>query len=303
MRTAFSLPARKAAPLFALAVFLCVLAFDAAAARLGVMTVRSAQGQPFDAEIALADWDETSERPRVVPVEPLRIRLAGREELVWPTAWLDTSRVGNTVVRIRTEFEIPEPAFELTLRIESDRGQMVITYPITLRPAGQSLTGGAERIRGVVALDDVPGKAVTVRPTPPVAAPQRAVREDPIADLLQGQQRIGAGAGGPLRIDPTDGPAVRFQSRHDPLKLRQHVAIHRELAPQARAPADTQASRRLGGQIARIKDDRHPRRIARIEGDELAVDGDAIGGRTRQHANDRHAEVGLGKAPGMRHQP
>ena len=189
MRTAFSLPARKAAPLFALAVFLCVLAFDAAAARLGVMTVRSAQGQPFDAEIALADWDETSERPRVVPVEPLRIRLAGREELVWPTAWLDTSRVGNTVVRIRTEFEIPEPAFELTLRIESDRGQMVITYPITLRPAGQSLTGGAERIRGVVALDDVPGKAVTVRPTPPVAAPQRAVREDPIADLLQGQQR------------------------------------------------------------------------------------------------------------------
>ncbi|MEY4213359.1 MAG: hypothetical protein RL458_1585, partial [Pseudomonadota bacterium] len=168
MRIALSSPARKVALLLALAGFLCVLAFDAAAARLGVMTVRSAQGQPFDAEIALADWDETSERPRVVPVEPLRIRLAGREELVWPTAWLDTSRVGNTVVRIRTEFEIPEPVFELTLRIESDRGQMVVTYPITLQPPGQSLTGGAARIRGVVALDDVPGKTVTVRPAPPV---------------------------------------------------------------------------------------------------------------------------------------
>ncbi|NBS65478.1 MAG: hypothetical protein EBT33_14220, partial [Betaproteobacteria bacterium] len=189
MRIALSSPARKVALLIALAGFLCVLAFDAAAARLGVMTVRSAQGQPFDAEIALADWDETSERPRVVPVEPLRIRLAGREELVWPTAWLDTSRVGNTVVRVRTEFEIPEPVFELTLRIESDRGQMVVTYPITLQPPGQSMTGGATRIRGVVALDDVPGKTVTVRPTPPATAPQRVAREDPIADLLQSQQR------------------------------------------------------------------------------------------------------------------
>ncbi|MBM3407478.1 MAG: hypothetical protein FJY25_09110, partial [Betaproteobacteria bacterium] len=135
-----------------IAIVLAIVGSDVWAARLGVLTVRSAQGQPFDAEIALTDWDETSERPRVALVEPLRVRLAGRDELLWPTAWLDTSRFGNTVVRVRTEFEISEPAFELTLRIESDRGRMVITYPISLRLPSLNLTGPGERVRGVVAL-------------------------------------------------------------------------------------------------------------------------------------------------------
>ncbi|MFM8556721.1 MAG: FimV family protein, partial [Betaproteobacteria bacterium] len=205
MRTAFSLPARIAAPLLALTCSFFLSAFDAAAARLGLMTVRSAQGQPFDAEVALADWDETSERPRVVPVEPLRIRLAGRDELVWPTAWLDTSRVGNTVVRVRTEFDIPDPVFELTLRIESDRGQMVVTYPITLSPAGQNAGVASNRVRGVVALDDVPGRAVTVRPSVPAVSAQRSTREDPIADLLQNQQKGQSQAAVPARSAGVSG--------------------------------------------------------------------------------------------------
>jgi len=145
------------ATLVALLLFGLTLAEVCLAARLGVMTVRSAQGQPFDAEVALLDWDETSERPRVAPVEPLRVRLAGRDEVLWPTAWLDTARIGNTVVRVRTEFEISEPAFELTLRIDSHRGRMVVTYPISLRPPSLNLTGPGERVRGVVALDDVAG--------------------------------------------------------------------------------------------------------------------------------------------------
>ncbi len=169
MRTVFNLPIRTVAPWLAV-VLLGASGLEAFAARLGVMTVRSAQGQPFDAEIALTDWDETSERPRVIPVESLRVKLAGGEERVWPTAWLDTSRVGNTVVRVRTEFEMSEPVFELTLRIESDRGRMVVTYPVSLRPQSTGMTGVADRVRGVVALDDVGGATAPAVRTPGAAA-------------------------------------------------------------------------------------------------------------------------------------
>jgi FimV-like protein len=175
-----------------LMVLAAVLLVPAAsyAAGLGTITVRSALGQPLDAEIEVVSAQ---------PGEDIQVRLASRE--AYQNAGIDLSpalqgarfaverRDGKTVIRVRTSQPVNDPFFSVLVELQSPTGRLSRQYTVLVdpaeyrvasapaaqqaaAPAGVSPSPATPPARAQAAAPKVTtGKAPTAAPSPIATAP------------------------------------------------------------------------------------------------------------------------------------
>ena len=150
-----------------LLVLATVLAVPAAsyAAGLGTIKVRSALGQPLDAEIEVVS---------VQPGEDFQVRLASRE--AYAAAGIEVSpalqgarftierRDGKTLIRVRTTQPVNDPFFTVLVELQSPSGRLAREYTVLVDPA---------EYKTATASAPAPQAAITA-PAPAVVAPAAA---------------------------------------------------------------------------------------------------------------------------------
>ena len=163
-----------------LMVLAAVLLVPAAsyAAGLGTITVRSALGQPLDAEIEVV---------ALRPGEDIQVRLASRE--AYQNAGIDLSpalqgarfaverRDGRTVIRVRTSQPVNDPFFSVLVELQTPAGRLSRQYTVLVDPAEYRVASAPSPQQSAAA---PPPAAASPAPA---AAPARAQAQPPkVAD-------------------------------------------------------------------------------------------------------------------------
>jgi len=165
-----------------LLVLATVLVVPAAsyAAGLGTITVRSALGQPLDAEIEVVS---------VQPGEDFQVRLATRE--AYADAGVDLSpalqgarfaierRDGKTLIRVRTTQPVNEPFFTVLVELQWPAGRLARQYTVLVDPAEYKTATAAAPAPAPQAALTAPAPAVVAPPAAP--SPSRALAPTPKA--------------------------------------------------------------------------------------------------------------------------
>ena len=145
------------------------------AAGLGTITVRSALGQPLDAEIEVV---------AVQPGEDFQVRLASRE--AYSAAGVDLSPVlqgarftieqrdGKTLIRVRTSQPVNDPFFSVLVELQSRTGKLARQYTVLVDPAEYKTASTPAPQQAAAAPAPVASPA-------PAAAPSRAQSQSPKA--------------------------------------------------------------------------------------------------------------------------
>ena len=144
------------------------------AAGLGTITVRSALGQPLDAEIEVV---------ALQPGEDIQVRLATRE--AYQNAGIDLSpmlqgarfaverRDGRTIVRVRTSQPVNDPFFSVLVELQTPTGRLSRQYTVLVDPAEYKIASTPAPPQAAAA-----ASPATVAPAP-AAAPPRAQAQPP----------------------------------------------------------------------------------------------------------------------------
>ena len=144
--------------------------FASYAAGLGTFTVRSALGQPLDAEIEVV---------ALRPGEELQVRLASRD--AYGAAGVDFSPVlqgarfaverrdGRTVIRVRTTEPVNDPFLSVLVEVQLPSGRLARQYTVLVDPAEFRRAAAPTPAAPPVAAAPAPAVA------PPTAAPAPAV--------------------------------------------------------------------------------------------------------------------------------
>src|SRR5262245_5349879 len=152
-----------------LLVLATVLAVPAAsyAAGLGTITVRSALGQPLDAEIEVVS---------VQPGEDFQVRLASRE--AYAAAGVELSpalqgarftierRDGKTLIRVRTTQAVSDPFFTVLVELQWPTGRLARQYTVLVDPAEYKTAAAPAPQAAATA----PAPAVVAPPAAPAAS-------------------------------------------------------------------------------------------------------------------------------------
>ena len=162
-----------------LLVLAAVLVVPAAsyAAGLGTITVRSALGQPLDAEIEVVSLQ---------PGEDFQVRLAGRD--AYRDAGIDLSpalqgarfaiekRDGKTVIRVRTTQPVNDPFFSILVEMQWPTGRLARQYTVLVDPV-EYKTASAPASQAAI-----PSQAPVTTPKPVAQASTPApVAQAPVA--------------------------------------------------------------------------------------------------------------------------
>src|SRR5262245_480219 len=141
------------------------------AAGLGTLTVRSALGQPLDAEIEVVSLQ---------PGEDFQVRLASRD--AYQNAGIDPSpalagarftverRDGKTFIRVRTSQPVDAPFFHVLVELQWPTGRLSRQYTVLVDPA-EYKTAQTPAAQATTAATPAPA---VVTPPAIVAAPSRA---------------------------------------------------------------------------------------------------------------------------------
>src|SRR4029079_10861422 len=194
------------------------------AAGLGTITVRSALGQPLDAEIEVVAWP---------PGEDIQVRLASREAYRDAGVELNSAlqgarfaverRDGRTVIRVRTSQPVNDPFFSVMVELQTPSGRLSRQYTVLVDPA-EYRTAAAPTVQQAAA-------APVVAPTSPTPAPVRAQTQTPKAAAVSAPAQS---APAQVQVQPSRVPAP------EPVAVAaQPVAVAPAPAPVAVTPPAT----------------------------------------------------------------
>ena len=154
--------------------------FASYAAGLGTLTVRSALGQPLDAEIEVV---------ALRPGEDLQIRLASRD--AYSAAGVDFSpalqgarfaierRDGRTVIRVRTNEPVNDPFLSVLVEVQLPSGRLARQYTVLVDPAEFRRAAAPAPAVPSVAAAQAPAVAQSIAAPAPARAPTQAVAATP----------------------------------------------------------------------------------------------------------------------------
>lgn len=182
-----------------LAVLAAVLLVPALswAAGLGTITVRSALGQPLDAEIEVL---------ALQPGEDIQVRLASRE--AYRDAGLELNsalqgarfaverREGRTLIRVRTSQPVNDPFFSVMVELQTPSGRLSRQYTVLVDPA-EYRTAAAPTVQQAAA-------APAIATTSPTPAPVRAPAQTPKAAAVSAPTQA---APAQAQVQPSSVPA------------------------------------------------------------------------------------------------
>lgn len=154
--------------------------FASYAAGLGTLTVRSALGQPLDAEIEVV---------ALRPGEDLQIRLASRD--AYSAAGVDFSpalqgarfaierRDGRTVIRVRTNEPVNDPVLSVLVEVQLPSGRLARQYTVLVDPVGFRRAAAPTPQAPPVAAAPAPAVAQSIAAPAPARVAEQAVAAKP----------------------------------------------------------------------------------------------------------------------------
>jgi len=167
-------------------VAVLLVPFASYAAGLGTFTVRSALGQPLDAEIEVV---------ALQPGEELQVRLASRD--AYGVAGVDFSpamqgarfaiekRDGKTVIRVRTTEPVNDPFLSVLVEVQLPSGRLARQYTVLVDPVefrrAAAPAPAAPPIAAAPAPSIAPAPAPAVAPSIAAPAPARAPAQPVVA--------------------------------------------------------------------------------------------------------------------------
>jgi pilus assembly protein FimV len=202
--------------------------FASYAAGLGTLTVRSALGQPLDAEIEVVG---------LRPGEDLQVRLAPREvyrdagadlgEALVGARFVIERRDGKTVIRVRTTQPVNDPFLSVLVEVQWPTGRLARQYTVlvdpmefraaTLAPAAPSAAAVPAPVAAPSIATSTPPRTstqpVTAAPSPapsPAAPVATSVQAPPIAPAVTPAPaaRLAAAPAPPVAVAPAPQPVV-----------------------------------------------------------------------------------------------
>jgi FimV-like protein len=154
--------------------------FASYAAGLGTLTVRSALGQPLDAEIEVV---------ALRPGEELQVRLASRD--AYGVAGVDFSpalqgarfaiekRDGKTVIRVRTTEPVNDPFLSVLVEVQLPSGRLARQYTVLVDPVEFRRAAAPAPAAPPIAAAPAPAVTPPIAVPAPARAPSQAVAATP----------------------------------------------------------------------------------------------------------------------------